>query len=41
MGRSVANTGACYKKGGTSTRVAINTKTDIRVSFSKDTFRLS
>ena len=41
MGRSVANTGACYKKGGTSTRVAIGAKAGIRTNSSKNTFGLS
>jgi hypothetical protein len=40
MGRSVANARAYHKKNGTSTRVAISTKADIRASFSKDAFRL-
>jgi hypothetical protein len=41
MGRSIADTKTCYKKGGTSTRVAIGTKVDIGASSSKDIFRLS
>jgi hypothetical protein len=41
MGRSVVNTRAYHKKGGTSIRVAINTKVGIRTNSSKDTFRLS
>jgi hypothetical protein len=40
MGRSVADTRACYKKGGTSIRVAISTKASIGANFSKDAFRL-
>ena len=40
MGRSVAGTKAYYKKGGTSTKVAIGTKVGIRASFNKNIFRL-
>ena len=40
IGCSVASTKACCKKGGTSIRVAIGAKADIRASFSKDIFRL-
>jgi hypothetical protein len=41
MGRSVANTRAYYKKGGTSTKVTISTKAGIKVSSNKNAFRLS
>jgi hypothetical protein len=41
MGYSIANAGACYKKGGTNIRVAISTKVGIKASSSKDIFRLS
>jgi hypothetical protein len=40
MGRSVADARAYYKKSSTSTRVAISTKAGIKVSSSKDIFRL-
>ena len=38
---SVASAGACREKGGTDTRVGINTKVGIRASSSKDIFGLS
>jgi hypothetical protein len=41
MGRSVADTKACHKKGSTSIRVAIGTRAGIRANSNKDTFRLS
>jgi hypothetical protein len=41
MGCSVADIKAYYKKGGTSTKVAISIKVGIGASFSKDAFRLS
>ena len=37
---SVVGIKACRKKGGTDTRVGINTKVGIRASFSKDIFGL-
>jgi hypothetical protein len=40
MGRSVANTKAYYKKGGTSTKVAINTRAGIEANSGKDAFGL-
>ena len=40
MGRSVASTKACRKKGGTSTKVAISAGVSIRASSSKDIFGL-
>jgi hypothetical protein len=41
MGRNIADTGACYKKSGTSTKVAISTGVGIKASSNKDTFGLS
>jgi hypothetical protein len=41
MGRSVADTRACHKKGSTSIRVAIGAKIGIRASSNKDIFGLS
>ena len=38
---SVANAGACRKKGSTDTRVGIGTRVGIRASSSKDIFGLS
>jgi hypothetical protein len=41
IGRSIADTKAYHKKSGTSIRVAIGARADIRANFNKDTFRLS
>ena len=40
MEYSIASAGACREKGGTDTRVSINTKVGIGASSNKDVFGL-
>ena len=41
MEYSIANTGACCKKGSTNTKVGISAKVGIKANSSKDIFKLS
>ena len=41
MEYSIASTRTCHEKGGTNTRVNINTKVGIETSSNKDIFGLS
>ena len=40
MKYSITSTKACYKKGGTDTRININTKVGIKANSSKNIFGL-